>query len=68
MAKKRKKEEVLDIEPESCPVEESPCQLNGWRMVHNGWVNQVIHKEIGGHLVDMGVMNLLELGLMKLLI
>ena len=68
MAKKRKKEEVLDIEPESCPVEESPCQLNEWRMVHNGWVNQVIHKEIGGHLVDMGLMNLLELGLMKSLI
>ena len=28
LAEKRKKEEALDIEPESCTVEESPCQLN----------------------------------------
>ena len=28
MAEKRKKEEALYIESESCPVEESPCQLN----------------------------------------
>ena len=68
MAEKRKREEALDIEPESCPVEETPCQLMSWKVVHNGWINHVIHKDIGDHLLDMGLMNLLELGLMKLLI
>ena len=44
MAKKRKKEEVLDIEPASCPIEESPCQLNG---LEDGaqWLGQPSHSQ-----------------------
>ena len=44
MAKKRKKEEVLDIEPESCPVEESPCQLNGLEDSAQ-WLGQPSHSQ-----------------------
>ena len=39
-----KKEEALDIEPEFCPVEESPCQLNG---LEDGaqWLDQPSHSQ-----------------------